>query len=669
LAAAPAAQTVARFAGDATVRSSPSAADPGLAGWRGPGAQPAAAFDGDPDTAWISADIGGRRWLEVSWPTPHQIPMLRIVPSSITSLARPERVRVTTEAGKVTSHADATGGTVVVPPKAATRRVRIDLLGAPASAQVAIAEVVGLEVPERLVLPRETPVDATDDTVLLTRSPDRGSCVLAAEWLCSQRLARPGEDAATWRRELTVSTPGEPEVQATVRARAGPALDDALDAALGYATTGSSVAVDHPAARPGAALDGDYATAWISARDDPAPTLTVTYPHPVTVSQLGLSTDEESRGGLRSVVVAAGSRRQVVGLGGRRLPTFEPITAQTFRFTFVRSADRTDPLRVEELVLPGVNAPPAGARVRLPCGQGPSLEVGATRVDLAVDASAADLVSGASIPASVCGSGRAVLGRGRQQVVADATSVVAVQTVAIGASTGRGGEFRSAHVRRNDAEHRVVAVGAGPIALVVLAEGTDAGWRATANGDLLRPATVDRWQQAFVLPSGGPTVVDITFAPGRWHGTGLAVGGAALLVLLAVRLALWAGRSGGGDQTPPSEASRPNAATAGVLILAIGGVLGGGVGAGIGVAAVVVHRWRRVAVGIAATLYAVAGVAATRSSELSGGRTAAWTALGGLLLVIALALDAGGPAWRRRHRSTPPSEQGPFEEVPGETGD
>lgn len=670
LAGSPAAQTVARFAGDASVRSSPSAADPRLAGWRGPGAQPAAAFDGDPDTAWISADTGGRRWLQVSWPTPHRIATLRIVPSSITSLARPERVRVTTDAGSVTSHADATGTIVVVSQKAPTRRVRIDLLGAPVAAQVAIAEVVGLEVPERLVLPRETPVDAGHDTVLLTRSPDRGSCVLAAAWLCSQRLARPGEDAATWRRELTVSARGETEVRATVRARPGPELDHALDTALGYATTGSSVAVDHPAARPGAALDGDNATAWISSRNDPAPTLTVTYPQAVTISQLGLSTDEQSRSGLRSIVVAAGSRRQVVGLGGRRLPTFAPITAQTFRFTFVRSADRTDPIRVEELVLPGVNAPPADARVQLPCGRGPSLEVGSTRIDLAVDASATGLVSGASIPATVCGGARAVLGIGHQQVVADATSIVAPQTVSMGPTglVGAVGELRSVRVRRNDAEHRVVAVGGGPIALVVLDEGSNAGWRAMANGHLLRPATVDRWRQAFVLPSGGPAVVDITFAPGHWHRIGLVVGGLALLLLLGFRLALAGSRSGADEPIPGCRPLQPRAATAAVLTLVIGGVLGGGVGVGVALAAVVARRRRRVALGIAAALYAVAGVAATRSSELSGGGTAGWTALGGLLVVFACAVDAGGPAWRRRHRPAPPIEQGLFEQVPGEAG-
>ena len=69
-------------------------------------------------------------------------------------------------------------------------------------------EVGGLEIPERQVLPRETPVDATRDTVLLTRSPDRGSCVPAAVWLCSPRWARPGEDPETWRREFTVSAAG-----------------------------------------------------------------------------------------------------------------------------------------------------------------------------------------------------------------------------------------------------------------------------------------------------------------------------------------------------------------------------------------------------------------------------------------------------------------------------
>ena len=409
-------------------------------------------------------------------------------------------------------------------------------------------------------------------------------------------------------------------MHATVRALPGPALDHALDASLGYVATGSSTAVDHPAARPGAALDGDYGTAWISAGNDPAPTLTVTFPRAVTLGQLGLSTDDASRGSLRSIVVTAGGQQRLVGLGGRRLPSFTPITATTFRFTFVRSADRTSPIRIEELVLPGLASPPSGARVRLPCGEGPSIEVGATRIDVAVDASAAALVSGAPISATPCGSGRAALARGPQLLVAHAAPVVSLQTVALGGPVARAGGVRKAQVRRNDAEHRVVAVGAGPVSLVILDEGSNPGWRATAGGHLLREVTVDRWRQAFVLPAGGPTVVDIGFAPGRWHRIGLVIGLLAMVVLVGLRLALLGQRHR--DEILPSGPGRPRPATARVLVLAVGGVLGGVIGVAIALGAVVVIRWRRVALAIAAMLYGVAAVAALRSSELSGGRTA-----------------------------------------------
>ena len=219
-------------------------------------------------------------------------------------------------------------------------------------------------------------------------------------------------------------------------------------------------------------------------------------------------------------------------------------------------------------------------------------------------------------------------------------------------------------MRRADPEHRVIAVGAGPVSLVVLDEGSDAGWRATAGGHLLREVTVDRWRQAFVLPAGGPTVVDISFAPGHWHRVGLAAGLVAMTVLVGLLLGLLLVRRR--DDLPPSGPGQPRAATATVVVLVVGGVLAGLPGLALAVAAVTVIRWRRVALSLATMLYAVAAVAAARSSELSGGRTASLAAVGGLLIVLAGALDAGlgHLARRRRNRSAPPLEQGSFEHVP-----
>ena len=207
--------------------------------------------------------------------------------------------------------------------------------------------------------------------------------------------------------------------------------------------------------------------------------------------------------------------------------------------------------------------------------------------------------------------------------------------------------------------------------LVVLDEGSNAGWRATAGGHLLREVTVDRWRQAFVLPAGGPTVVDIRFAPGRWHRIGLVVGLLALVVLVGLRLALPGQRHRGRDPAVADRAGRAQP-TARVLVLAVGGVLGGVIGVAIALAAVVAIRWRRVALGIAAMLYGVAAVARSaveravrRSDGLVGRRSAACSSCS------PVALDAGFARlpWRRRHRAAPPLEQRPFEQVPGQTGD
>jgi arabinofuranan 3-O-arabinosyltransferase len=254
---------------------------------------------------------------------------------------------------------------------------------------------------------------------------------------------------------------------------------------------------------------------------------------------------------------------------------------------------------------------------------------------------------------------------GDTQVVARTAASVSLQTVVLHQRAPQPVAVRSARVQRDQAEHRVVDVGPGPAALVVLAEGSNAGWRATANGHLLRPVTVDRWRQAFVLPPGGATAVDLTFVPGRWHRIGLGVGLLALVALGGLWLAFRGDRRLRAD-TAPSVPAPSRAVPAVAVTVLTGAVLGGPVGAAAGVVVVAVVGSRRLAVAVAVALFCVAGVAAAWSDQLSGGGTAQWAALGGLLVVLGAGLDAGvgfGRS-RRRDRAAPALEQGPFEQLP-----
>ena len=355
-----------------------------------------------------------------------------MVAASGPGLAAPDAVRVVTDAGGARAARGADGRLVVTPPAAPTRRVRL-LLGAPSrSAPMTVTEVVGLTVTESLAVPRAVPADTTTSTWLLRRAAARGGCLdVGPAWTCSPALVREGEDGPTWRRTLQVGRGGKVAVRATARPVPGPDLDAALDRALGFAATGSSVAVAHPAARPGAAVDADPATGWVATAQDSTPTLTVTLPAPVTLSQLPVSADRSARQALSAVVVTSGGEERRVPVGGRSdRHRIEPLTGRVFRFAFVRAGDT----RPQQLRLPEISLPlPAAVAVASPCAVGPELRTARGSVRFAVTATVRQLVSGAALPARPCAP-TVELPAGAPGLEARASSVLALDQVVLGAA-------------------------------------------------------------------------------------------------------------------------------------------------------------------------------------------------------------------------------------------
>jgi arabinofuranan 3-O-arabinosyltransferase len=89
-----------------------------------------------------------------------------------------------------------------------------------------------------------------------------------------------------------------------------------------------------------------------------------------------------------------------------------------------------------------------------------------------------------------------------------------------------------------------VHVGAGPATVLVVHENSNAGWRATLGGQVLRAVVVDGWQQGWVVPAGAAGAVHLTYTPGRSYRVGLLVGVAGLLALA------WLVLRGGGRPGP-----------------------------------------------------------------------------------------------------------------------
>jgi arabinofuranan 3-O-arabinosyltransferase len=669
-------QTTVRFDDGAQLSASSSAADPSKGGWIGPGTRPAAAFDGDPATAWVSSAAVGAAWLQVSWPTARTIGSLRLLPDSRHRGYPVTSVRAVTDHGVAQGRRLADGSVVVAPSSDPTTTLRLDF--GRRSGAVAVAEVEGLPVTEHVVLPADA-VDSDPGTVwVLRHTPQRRACIDTGRgWACSPRLARPGEDPATWRRTLGTDSARSVPVSAWVRARPGAALDAALDSALGYTATSTSVMVDDPAARPGAAFDGDPGTAWVTRSGDATPALRLALDREVTLQGVGVRLDADDLARVRSITVAAGTDRRSVEPTTDDPVLIAPLRGRDFTVTFrLRPESAGIPLRVEQIKLLGLPAPAADARVLIPCAAGPQVKAAQGAVAFSVTSSVRSLLDGESVPATPCAGATLHLPSGESDVVAEAAPATTFDLLRLGdagaASSGTPGPARPVAVREDGAEQRTYAVEGGGQALLALTEGANRGWHATAYGQDLEPVTLDGWRQAWVLPAGALVEVHVDFRPGGWHRVGLAVGGLALVALCL--LAAIPGRTRRSlAPCPPASGSRAEASVAGLgapLLFA------GPWGLAVGVVAGLVARVRPSLVPItAAGLLAGSGVLVAASGTPAGGAAASLLAVGSVSLLAwqALGLVRDGRGRRERRDDAAGAaeapQQRPFEPVPRARGD
>jgi arabinofuranan 3-O-arabinosyltransferase len=124
------------------------------------------------------------------------------------------------------------------------------------------------------------------------------------------------------------------------------------------------------------------------------------------------------------------------------------------------------------------------------------------------------------------------------------------------------------------ADHREVTVEPTQASRVlVVPESVNPGWAArTGDGSLLKPVTVNGWQQGWVLPPGTAGTVSLAFTSNALYRAGL-VGGLALLPLLALLAFLPVRRQRAPDE--PARPWQPGQVTASIAVLAAGAVISG----------------------------------------------------------------------------------------------
>lgn len=558
-------QSEARLRGAVSVTASSSGSSPFALRGRSEAAQPWAALDGDPRTAWVSGDVepGVGQWWQVDLESPIELQglVVRVVRDARVGTP-PETLLVSTDEGseEVGLLPTAEAQPIRLAAPASTRSLRLELtgvLGGGAGQGFGLAEVV---LPDAAVdRPVLTAPSGGDGGLLLAaRSMGRESCAAAdTAIVCDPSLAVPGEERSGIDRIVDLAQGGTYRVTTRLRPRPGSALDAYLAAPEGsLRVTASSQSASDPAVRAQAAADQLSRTTWIASPLDRAPTLTLDLPAEQRVTGLLLQTapDAPASRPLEVMVTVNGTTitRYTDAEGRVDLPSVrtDRIVIEFGTVNPVRSLDtatgasRLLPVGVTELqVLGGADLRMGRSEtspVGIPCGFAPTVRVDdSTSVLTSASTTAGAVLEGSFGRGSSC-SGNLVLAPGIHRIRVAPTAEWLVERVYLIPEDppSAGPAPTRASIVRWGSVDRVVSLDQDPRPrLLETTENFNEGWEAHLGDQRLEAFRVDGWRQAFLVPAGMQGLVQLTYAPDSRYRWGLGLGllaGAALILLAAV---------------------------------------------------------------------------------------------------------------------------------------
>nr|WP_051139485.1 alpha-(1->3)-arabinofuranosyltransferase [Gordonia hirsuta] len=583
------------------VRTSGSASDATQPGQTVPAASAAAAFDGDPQTAWVSRGLDSAvgQWLAVEFDDP--VSNLAVTVTTAPAIGVDvSALLVTTDAGSTVAQGIVPGEpTRIVAPSGPTRRVEIRAIeteNRSGGNQFALAEVeladattnLPITVRRQVVLPE---IDGTvRQWVLGPELVGRTQCVTDStdegRVHCAGALHLDSETPGVFTRTLSVPQTTRVTPAVLLRPLPGSALSDLLAVPGGIRADGPSAVTDVRGSAA-AAVDGDTATAWIAPeptdRASRRPTLTLRLDRPTRVSGLRLQSPPDYPARPTQVTVDLGTGPQKVSVPGDGIIALKPARTDTVKITVTGTEDLIDindlgfatpaPAGISEVtVLPerqaaafddarpvtiGCTSDPAG-----PLGLG--MTASGRIVRLQVRTTAGALRQGQPVVAEPCSGTPLELGAGLQEIAVNPGKAFTVDAVEL--NTGAAGsvpETVAAPVTEWTATRRTLTVAPADHArLLSVPESNNPGWHARLDGAALSPVTVDGWQQGWVVPAGASGTVALTFDLDTAYRWSLA-GGLVLVVLLFLA-ACWPGTTGrsGRTGTDPADAPRraPDAA-------------------------------------------------------------------------------------------------------------
>ncbi|MCT1353088.1 DUF3367 domain-containing protein [Gordonia sp. p3-SID1431] len=569
--------------GEVEVSTSGSAADAVQPGQTSPANSAAAAFDGNPQSAWVSGGLETAvgRWMRIGFTTPRTdlavtLTTAKALGPDVTSAL------ITTEAGSTVVSGLAPGEPVTVTaPSGPTGWLQIRALrtdDGTAGNQFALGEVTvsdlrtatPLRIRHRVVLPELEAGTDVAQWLLYQELSGRASCVSDPErqmTRCAPGLALSPETSAVFGRALSVPSDVTVSPTAILRPRPGDALDRLL-AEDDRVTARGPRPVTDPRGGPAAAVDGDPGTSWTApeipdeeespardretddgAADENSPTLVLDLPRAQRVDSLTIDAPRGYPAAPTEVAVDLGTGEQIREVDESGLVRLDPAVTDRVEITIRAQSDLIDvnslgfaspappgiaEVRVSPTPADGVGVDAGADRVvEIGCDDGIGLTAAGQVVRMSVRASVSDLRSGQPVIGRPCDGGRLVLPAGQQEVsvnpgdafTVDAVSLVNGDPVSAPAST-------SPAVTEWSPVRRVVTVDAGAQRLLVVPESTNPGWQAHLDGTQLRPVVVDGWQQGWVVPAGAGGTIELTFRFDSLYRWALVIGLALMALLL-----------------------------------------------------------------------------------------------------------------------------------------
>ncbi|WP_394811394.1 DUF3367 domain-containing protein [Gordonia jinghuaiqii] len=615
--------------GEVEVTTSGSASDAVQPGQTSPANSAAAAFDGNPQSAWVSGGLEGAlgRWMRIGFTTPQSDLALTLTTAKalgpdVTSAL------ITTEAGSTVVSGLVPGEpTTVTAPSGFTRWIHIRALrtdDGSAGNQFALGEVsvsnlrttTPLRIRHRVVLPELEAGTPVAQWLLYQELTGRAWCVPdpAREMTrCAPGLGLSPETASVFGRALSVPENSTVSPTVILRPRPGDALDRLLAVRGGLTATGPRPVAD-PRGGPAAAVDGDPGTSWTapeipdearaadnnaddSAQDDEnSPTLVVGLPAEQRVESLKITAPRHYPAAPTEVAVDLGTGEQIRQIDDDGMLRLDPAVTDRIEITIRKQGDLIDvnslgfaspapPGIAEVEVVPapatGTGKSRADRVVDIGCEDGIGITAAGQMIGMSVRTTTAALRAGQPVVGRACGPGELVLPAGQQEVSVNPGSAFTVDAVSL---VNVAGPFETparsrpteqdAEVLEWSAATRTVAVPTGADRLLVVPESTNPGWVAHLDGRELRPVVVNGWQQGWMVPAGASGSIELTYRFDSLYRWALVIGLVIMALLLVV--AWWPSARTRGVGDPVSVPSgRGTLAVAAVSVLAASWLLSG----------------------------------------------------------------------------------------------